>query len=103
MQYVKKNTVIIGQFNTIRPKLHDAQISVVVFEAKKEYNTVVIKLCQGGYYVMANEKKTNQPDNMDKPLFTGDALRDMNVSEGEKAAEASEAIFNAVKDKVKKK
>jgi len=52
---------------------------------------------------MANEKKTNQTDNMDKPLFTGDALRDMNVSEGEKAVEASEAIFNAVKDKVKKK
>jgi len=60
-------------------------------------------MCQGGYYVMANEKKTNKTDNMDKPLFTGDALRDMNVSEGEKAVEASEAIFNAVKDKVKKK
>jgi len=52
---------------------------------------------------MEKKKKTNQTDNMNKPLFTGDALRDMNVSEGEKAAEASEAIFDAVKDKVKKK
>ena len=52
---------------------------------------------------MENEKKKNQTDNMNKPLFTCDAMRDMNVSEGEKAAEASEAIFDAVKDKVKKK
>lgn len=49
---------------------------------------------------MGNETKTNQIDNMNKPLFTGDALRDMNVSEAEKAAEASEAIFEYVNKKL---
>ena len=52
---------------------------------------------------MANEKKKNQTDNMNKPLFTGDAMRDMNVSEGEKAAEASKALFHDVKEKLEKK
>ena len=51
---------------------------------------------------MANEKnrkKTEGQDNIEKPLFTGDYLRDTAVTEFEKAAEASNAIFNAIKDK----
>ena len=52
---------------------------------------------------MANEKntkKTEGQDNIKKPLFTGDHLRDTAVTEFEKAAEASNAIFNAIKDKL---
>ena len=52
---------------------------------------------------MANEKntkKTEGQDNIVKPLFTGDHLRDTAVTEFEKAAEASNAIFNAIKDKL---
>ena len=51
---------------------------------------------------MANEKNTNKTegqDNIEKPLFTGDYLRDTAVTEFEKAAEASNAIFNAMKGK----
>ena len=51
---------------------------------------------------MANEKNTNKTegqDNILKPLFTGDHLRDTAVTEFEKAAEASNAIFNAMKGK----
>ena len=51
---------------------------------------------------MANEKntkKTDGKDNTPKPLFTGDYLRDTAVTEFEKAAEASNAIFNAMKGK----
>ena len=51
---------------------------------------------------MANEKntkKTEGQDNIEKPLFTGDYLRDTAVTEFEKAAEASNAIFNAMKGK----
>ena len=51
---------------------------------------------------MANEKntrKTEVQDNTQKPLFTGDYLRDTAVTEFEKAAEASNAIFNAMKGK----
>ena len=54
---------------------------------------------------MANEKntkKTEGQDNVQNPLFTGDYLRDMNVSEGEKATEASVAIFDKVMEKIKK-
>ena len=50
---------------------------------------------------MANEKntkKTEDQDNIIKPLFTGDHLRDTTVTEFEKAAEASNAIFDAIKD-----
>ena len=53
---------------------------------------------------MANEKntqKTNAPDNIENPLFTGYYLRDTSVAEFEKAAEASNAIFNTIKDKLK--
>ena len=52
---------------------------------------------------MANEKntkKTEGQDNIEKPLFTGDYLRDTTVTEFEKAAEASNAIFNAIKGKL---
>ena len=51
---------------------------------------------------MANEKntkKTEGQDNIEKPLFTGDYCRDTAVTEFEKAAEASNAIFNAMKGK----
>ena len=52
---------------------------------------------------MANEKnrnKTEGQDNIEKPLFTGDYLRDTAVTEFEKAAEASRAILNAIKGKL---
>ena len=52
---------------------------------------------------MANEKntkKTEGQDNIEKPLFTGDYYRDTAVTEFEKAAEASNAIFNAIKGKL---
>ena len=52
---------------------------------------------------MANEKNTKKAegqDNTPKPLFTGDYLRDTAVTEFEKAAEASNAIFNAIKGKL---
>ena len=55
---------------------------------------------------MANEKntkKTDGKDNTPKPLFTGDYLRDTAVTELEKAAEASNAIFNAIKDKLSRR
>ena len=55
---------------------------------------------------MANEKKnttTNECDSTSKPLFTGDYIRDTSVSEGEKMAEASQAIFNAIMKKRGKK
>ena len=55
---------------------------------------------------MANEKNTNKTegqDNIVKPLFTGYHLRDSAVTEFEKAAEASNAIFNAIKDKLSRR
>jgi len=55
---------------------------------------------------MANEKNTNKTegqDNIEKPLFTGYYLRDTTVTEFEKAAEASNAIFNAIKDKLSRR
>ena len=54
----------------------------------------------------ANEKNTNKTegqDNIVKPLFTGDYCRDTAVTEFEKAAEASNAIFNAIKDKLSRR
>ena len=54
---------------------------------------------------MANEKntkKTEDQDNIEKPLFTGDYCRDTAVTEFEKSTEASKAIFNAIKDKLSK-
>ena len=56
--------------------------------------------------IMANEKNTKKTDgqgNIEKPLFTGDHLRDTAVTEFEKAAEASKAIFNAIKDKLSRR
>ena len=55
---------------------------------------------------MANEKKnttTNECDSTSKPLFTDDYIRDTSVSEGEKMAEASNAIFNAIVKKIGQK
>ena len=52
---------------------------------------------------MANEKntkKTEGQDNIEKPLFTGDYLRDTGVTELEKAAEAANSIFNVIKGKL---
>lgn len=49
---------------------------------------------------MSNETKTNYTDNMSKPLFTGDVFRDTSVSEAEKVAEASKAIFEHVNKKL---
>ena len=50
-----------------------------------------------------NTKKTEGKDNTPKPLFTGDYLRDTAVTELEKAAEASNAIFNAMKGKLSRR
>ena len=47
---------------------------------------------------MATKKQCQ--NNIEKPLFTGDYLRDTSVTELEKAAEASNAIFNAIKGKL---
>ena len=55
---------------------------------------------------MAKEKKNttiNECDTTSKPLFTGDYIHDASVSEGEKIAEASQAIFNAIVKKRGKK
>ena len=55
---------------------------------------------------MANEKntkKTEGQDNIEKPLFTGDHLRDTAVTEFEKASEASNSIFNAMKGKLNRR
>lgn len=49
---------------------------------------------------MSNERKTNYTDNMSTPLFTGNVFRDTSVSEAEKAAEASKAIFEYVNKKL---
>jgi len=47
-----------------------------------------------------NTKKAEDQDNIEKPLFTGNYCRDTAVTEFEKAAEASNAIFNAIKGKL---
>ena len=55
---------------------------------------------------MEKEKKNttiNECDTTSKPLFTGDYIHDTSVSEGEKIAEASQAIFNAIVKKRGKK
>ena len=55
---------------------------------------------------MAKEKKNttiNECDTTIKHLFTGDYIHDTSVSEGEKIAEASQAIFNAIVKKRGKK
>ena len=50
-----------------------------------------------------NERKNTENDSSRKPLFTGDYIHDMSVSEAEKAAEASNAIFNAIVHRGEKK
>lgn len=47
------------------------------------------------------KEKTNDTSANISPIFTGDYRHDTAVSELEKAAEASNAIFNAIKSKVK--
>ena len=46
------------------------------------------------------KEKTNDTSANISPLFTGDYRHDTAVSEFEKAAEASNAIFNAIKGKL---
>lgn len=52
------------------------------------------------------EEKNVIKENSNSPLFTGDYRRDASVSEFEKAAEASQAIYDMIKsrksDKTKK-
>ena len=50
-----------------------------------------------------NKKVQKQTDSKETPLFTGDYIHDTSVSEGEKIAEASQAIFNAIVKKRGKK
>ena len=79
------------------------RISVVVFCGKRYYNAEETNTNAKEEKKMANEKnrnKTEGQDNIEKPLFTGDYLRDTAVTEFEKAAEASNAIFNAIKGKL---
>ena len=55
---------------------------------------------------MAKEKKNttiNECYTTSKPLFTGDYIHDTSVFEGEKIAEASQAIFNAIVKNIGKK
>ena len=75
------------------------------FEQKKEYNAEV-KTNAKEELIMAKEKKNttiNECDSTSKPLFTGDYMHDSSVTEGEKMAEASQAIFNAIVKKIGKK
>ena len=82
------------------------RISVVVFCGKRYYNAEETNTNAKEEKKMANEKNTNKTegqDNIVKPLFTGDYCRDTAVTEFEKAAEASNAIFNAIKDKLSRR
>ena len=47
-----------------------------------------------------NTKKTEGQIDVEKPLFTGAYLRDTAVTELEKAAEASNTIFNAIEGRL---
>ena len=79
------------------------RISVVVFYGKRYYNAEETNTNAKEDEQMTNEKNTKQTegqDNIEKPLFTGDYLRDTTVTEFEKAVEASNAIFNAIKGKL---
>ena len=49
-----------------------------------------------------NEKQQKHIDMQDKPLFTGDYLRDSSVTEVEKIVEVSKAICRAIEKKIKK-
>ena len=79
------------------------RLSVVVFYGKRYYNAEETNTNAKEDEQMTNEKNTKQTegqDNIEKPLFTGDYLRDTTVTEFEKAVEASNAIFNAIKGKL---
>ena len=52
---------------------------------------------------MSNSKKETSVNVENTPLFTGDYRHDTAVSETEKAAEVSQAIYNALKNKIGKK
>lgn len=49
------------------------------------------------------EEKNDMEGTPNSPLFTGDRRRDTSVSEFEKAAEASQGLFNMIKARKKKK
>lgn len=51
--------------------------------------------------MMKEDNKKAQNENT-KPLFTGDYRRDTAVSEYEKVTEASIAVYNAIKNVLKK-
>ena len=48
------------------------------------------------------EKLQNQLDSKDKPLFTGDYMRDSSVSECEKAVEVANAISDSIEGMITK-
>lgn len=77
-----------------------------MFLVKKQYNTEATNTNAKEEKEMANYKNrkiTEEKDDIKKPLFTGDCLHNMSVSEGEKLAEASQAIYNAITNKQKEK
>ncbi len=49
------------------------------------------------------KEKNDMEGTPNSPLFTGDRRRDTSVSEFEKAAEASQGLFNMIKARKKKK
>ena len=49
------------------------------------------------------KEKNDSEGTPNSPLFTGDYRKDTSVSEYEKAAEASKAIFDIIKSRKKKK
>ena len=49
------------------------------------------------------KEQTNDTSTNIAPIFTGDSRRDIAVSEFEKAAEASQAIYNAITNNQKEK
>ena len=82
------------------------RISVVVFCAEKQYNaeeTITNAKEKEIWQTKRRQKKIERQDNIQKPLFTGDYLHDTVVTEFEKAAEASNAIFNAIKGKLNRR
>ena len=52
---------------------------------------------------MKEKENENVKNTANSPLFTGNYLRDGVVSECEKAAEASQAIFKAIEKAISKK
>ena len=52
---------------------------------------------------LIKNEKNEMKENRNSPLFTGDYRRDTAVSEFEKAAEASQAIYDMIKSRKKDK